>query len=263
MGRKLKTFSQRSTKMLQQWVMTWWQRVTRRQCRQLELELKQANQNLLAEIAERQRTEEALRLSEARYEIAVAASKVGVWDWNVAAGEIYLAPNLEALLGYDEHEIPNTEAGVSLIVHADDLQYLTEHMYAYCAGKAAWYEVKFRALKKDGTFLWVMSRGSIISRDVNGVPTRIAGSITDITRLQQAEEDIERALAKEKELNELKSRFTSNTSHEFRTPLSVILSSAELLQHYGHEWTPEKKQELFNAIQTSVMEITQLLEDML
>lgn len=262
MGRKLKIF-QRSIKMIHQCVITGWHQFTRWQCKQLELELKQTNQKLLAEIAEHQHTEEALQLSEARYEIAVAASKIGVWDWNLASGELYLAPNLKALLGYEEHEIPNTQAGVSLIVHADDLQFLTEQMYAYCAGKTPWYEVKFRALKKDGAILWVMSRGSIISQDVNEMPTRIAGAITDITRLQQAEEDIERALAKEKELNELKSHFISSTSHEFRTPLSVILSSAELLQHYDDNWTPEKKQELFDAIQTSVMEITQLLENML
>src|SRR4051812_4161147 len=185
-----------STNRSTTWLKTAWLQVTGQQRRQLELELKQTNQKLLAEIAERQRTEAALSLSEQRYEIAVAASKVGVWDWNLTTGEVYMAPNLKAMLGYQEEDIPNTEAGIGMFTHPEDYQFMNEQMYAYCTGAAPSYEVKFRAVKKDGSTRWVMSRGSIISRDASGAPSRIAGSIADITKLQQAEDDITRALAK-------------------------------------------------------------------
>ncbi len=80
---------------------------------------------------------------------------------------------------------------------------------------------------------------------------------------KQAEGEIRKALEKEKELTELKSRFITMTSHEFRTPLTTIHSSAELLEHYSHRWTPEKKLTHLQRIQTSVKHMTRLLNDVL
>ncbi|MDJ0592345.1 MAG: hybrid sensor histidine kinase/response regulator [Pleurocapsa sp. MO_226.B13] len=71
------------------------------------------------------------------------------------------------------------------------------------------------------------------------------------------------ALKQEKKLNELKSRFVTMASHEFRTPLASILSSAELLEHYSHKWSEEKKLSHLYRIQSSVKHITELLNDVL
>ena len=80
---------------------------------------------------------------------------------------------------------------------------------------------------------------------------------------EQAEAEARKALAKEQELSELKSRFVSMTSHEFRTPLSTILSSAELLEHYQQNLTEEKKLKHLHRIQTAVQHMTQLLNDVM
>ena len=70
-------------------------------------------------------------------------------------------------------------------------------------------------------------------------------------------------LEKQKELSQLKSSFISMASHEFRTPLAVISSSAELLQHYGEKLNSEKKLKHFERIQSSIKHMTSLLEDVL
>jgi len=75
--------------------------------------------------------------------------------------------------------------------------------------------------------------------------------------------ELHRALEKEKELNELKSRFISMASYEFRTPLTTILGSAELLKHYSHKWTEEKKLVHFERIYSNVQHLAQLLDDIL
>lgn len=80
---------------------------------------------------------------------------------------------------------------------------------------------------------------------------------------KQAEGEVRKALSREKELTELKSRFISMTSHEFRTPLTTILSSAELLEHYTNQWTQEKKLTHLHRIQTAVKHMTKLLNDVL
>ncbi|MFN6482569.1 MULTISPECIES: ATP-binding protein [unclassified Nostoc] len=82
-------------------------------------------------------------------------------------------------------------------------------------------------------------------------------------KLQWAEQAMRQALAKEREFSELKSRLLTISSHEFRTPLATIHSSAELLEHYRHLWSEERQQTHLRRIQASVMHITQLLNDVL
>jgi PAS domain S-box-containing protein len=84
-----------------------------------------------------------------------------------------------------------------------------------------------------------------------------------IEREKEVELMLEKSLEKEKELSEMQARFISTTSHEFRTPLTAVLSSAELLQRYGHKWSEDKKNEHYNRIAESVEYLTKLLDDIL
>lgn len=67
----------------------------------------------------------------------------------------------------------------------------------------------------------------------------------------------------EREINELKSRFISMTSHEFRTPLTAILGTTELIKHYGQGWDTEKQHSYLDRIQRNVKHMTGLLDDVL
>lgn len=91
----------------------------------------------------------------------------------------------------------------------------------------------------------------------------VGGVAVDVTALQRAEAEVYKALAKEKELSELKSHFISTTSHEFRTPLATILSSADMLELYGYKWDESKKLEHLRRIQTAAEHMTELLDNVL
>ena len=100
-------------------------------------------------------------------------------------------------------------------------------------------------------------------RITNSDIDEVMAIVRDISERKQAEADIRQNLEREKKLNELKSRFVTMASHEFRTPLASILSSAELLEHYSHKWSEEKKLSHLYRIQNSVKHMTGLLNDVL
>jgi len=88
-------------------------------------------------------------------------------------------------------------------------------------------------------------------------------SLRDITPRKQAEESLLRALEAEKQLNQLKSQIISVVSHEYRTPLTVILSSAEMLSRYRQKLSDAKQAKHLERIQSAVEHLTALVDDVL
>src|SRR5205085_2284082 len=84
-----------------------------------------------------------------------------------------------------------------------------------------------------------------------------------LERLEQSQSELSDALSKEKQLNEIKSRFVSMASHEFRTPLSTVLSSASLLAKYTTTEEQEKRIRHVDKIRSSVKHLNDILEDFL
>ncbi|MBZ0285015.1 MAG: GAF domain-containing sensor histidine kinase [Anaerolineae bacterium] len=84
-----------------------------------------------------------------------------------------------------------------------------------------------------------------------------------IEERKRMEFELRRALERERELNDLKTRFISNTSHEFRTPLALIMTSSDLLRTYYHKLTDEQRIERLDRIQTEVQKMAALLSDVL
>src|SRR5205814_94956 len=85
----------------------------------------------------------------------------------------------------------------------------------------------------------------------------------EVIERKKAEEEARKALERERELNELKTKFVSIASHEFRTPLSTVLSSAALVQQYKNKGDLEKVDKHVLRIKTSVNHLTMILNDFL
>lgn len=110
-----------------------------------------------------------------------------------------------------------------------------------------------------------------VTRDVKKLNADLEAKVEERTtilkealkRLEQSQDELSEALDKERELNEIKSRFVSMASHEFRTPLSTILSSATLLAKYQKTEEQLKRDRHINKIKDSVKHLNEILEDFL
>jgi PAS domain S-box-containing protein len=120
------------------------------------------------------------------------------------------------------------------------------------------YETRLRA--RDGTLRWVEISGGHI--DWDGAPATLL-FLKDITERHALHEATQKALVRERELGELKTRLLSMASHEFRTPLAAILSSAELVGHYGERLGAEEQRTIMADLVAAARRMQVMLEDML
>jgi len=133
-------------------------------------------------------SESRLSESKERYERAVNGANDGIWEWTLATGEYYLSLRWKQLLGYKDHELSNVVASFDDHIHPDDSLRVEEAFQAHFEERKP-YEVEFRLSHKSGEYRWFNSRGQA-TRDENGQPVIMSGSITDITERKQIEKSV-------------------------------------------------------------------------
>jgi len=195
-------------------------------------------------------------------------------------GKIELAnPSSEALFGYTKSELIGQP--LELLIPKNLRAKHTSHREGYFSNPKArpmGKEMELCAQKKDGKIFPVEI--SLAYYEFNGEKLAIS-FITDITErkrsveaLKQLNEDLEQrvadrtleltnALEREKELSEMKTRFVSMASHEFRTPLSAVLSSVSLIQQYSKPDQEDKRKKHIDRIKSSVKNLTDILNNFL
>ena len=154
--------------------------------RQRVRRLLQANRTM----KELQQQTERAQLSEGRLRLALEASHMGSWDWDISSGKLLCSAATEAIHGLAPRYVDGTITGFLNSLHPDDHESVTQAL-DNSLEKGADYDVEFRIIWSDGSVRWVASKGQV-HYDHIGKPVRMIGINMDITDRKQAEEELRR-----------------------------------------------------------------------
>ncbi|MBW4646331.1 MAG: PAS domain S-box protein [Goleter apudmare HA4340-LM2] len=144
----------------------------------------------LGGLIQRKLVEAAHRKSEERLHLALEASDLGLWDWNLTTGKIYRDWRWKKMLGYENHEIAENIQAFEQLIHPDDLPTVKSHLNTHLQGVATVFEIEFRMRCAGDDWKWIQSRGQIFERDLSGVPLRMTGTHKDINERKTLEREL-------------------------------------------------------------------------
>ncbi len=133
------------------------------------------------DVTESRMHERAIRQSEQRMELALEGADLGMWDYDILSGQVMHNPRLLNMLGYGMDEFELTPIAVRSLIHPEDLGLLVTGFRATLKGEIAQLDVECRVEHKNGSWVWVRSRGKVVERDETGRATRMAGTNSNIS----------------------------------------------------------------------------------
>ncbi|MEO5332212.1 MAG: PAS domain S-box protein [Magnetococcus sp. YQC-5] len=129
------------------------------------------------------------RQIEERLNLALTGGELGFWDVDFNTESVIVNERWAEMLGYASCEVsPMSRQTWIATIHPEDRERVLEAGQAYRAGKTTRYDVEYRALAKDGSTRWLVARGAIMERDKKNFPTRMVGTVQDITQRKAMEE---------------------------------------------------------------------------
>jgi PAS domain S-box-containing protein len=191
----------------------------------------------------------AKRESDERLRDGMDATKMAVWDWNFASGELVHSDNIGLVLGFS----PNGMDAVGEHIHPDDREKIDSAHCKAIAGAGTYQEVVRFIRPDNGRQVWLDSRGKV-QFDADGQAVRMRGVTVDVTERYQAEFEL-------RESNRKKDEFLAMLAHELRNPLAPISTAAEMLRLTNA--TDPRTKKASEVISRQVKHMTALVDDLL
>ncbi|MBX2809468.1 MAG: response regulator [Cellvibrionaceae bacterium] len=193
-----------------------------------------------------------------RFDFALEASAIGVWDYNVDTGELVWDERMYKLYQMDEGQFDNHYDTWIARIHPDDADRVNRH-FLRCATACDDFIENFRISWPSGQWRWIASHARAVT-DEQGNITRFIGTNKDISEHRKLTEELQQALVKAEESVQLKSEFLASMSHEIRTPMNGVLGMLQLLRD-----TPlsNKQQHYVSLARFSAESLLDLINDIL
>jgi PAS domain S-box-containing protein len=171
------------------------------------------------------RTAAALAASQQRLQLAMENGEIGVWDYGPVNRRIHYDRTWFIRLGYDPEQTPYTEtAWWASKMHPADYPDFVRNLQAHVRGETPFHRVEHRVRTANGEWLWFLTSGKVISRALDGSPTRFVGTSIDITERKLLQD----RLAASERMASI-GTLAAGVGHEINNPLTYIMLNLELL----------------------------------
>ncbi|MEK1912634.1 MAG: EAL domain-containing protein, partial [Pseudomonas chlororaphis] len=161
------------------------------QRRRAEEQLREAQVGLESRVAQRSleldAANQALSKSEARLALALKASQLGLWDWNLQTDEVHHS-HIKELFGLEPEFVRAMLSHLKPLLHPEDLPLLKRALVEHLKGRTEDYLVEYRVRHADGRWVWIEDRGRAVERGPGGRVLRMVGTRRDISASKQQEE---------------------------------------------------------------------------
>ncbi len=131
-----------------------------------------------------------LQAGEETLRLATEATQDGIWDWDIHSNVVQYSPGWSSILGYTHDEVTADYAFWDSKIHPDDRAETLAAVQAHLQGRRPAFSIEHRLRTKSGDWKWVLVRGQVVERDVEGKPVRAVGNMSDISYRRQSEEQL-------------------------------------------------------------------------
>lgn len=196
---------------------------------------------------------------ELKWRLSLEYSGIGVWEFDAVLDRVFFSEESKNIINNTNPNFGLNSEDWNNLVHPEDKEKYFQDFQDHLNGKKAMYENEHRVKSEDGTYKWILDKGKIVEWTENGLPKRVIGTHTDITKQKEAESNAVKALNIATQQNSKLKNFAHIVTHNLKQHAGNFES---LLSFYDETEEQEEKEELVSHLKTLSNSLTKTITNL-